>query len=68
MENIRIVTDNLESNRTISMPYARQISYLNNTLTGEKERLTFSGWKTSNGWKSAKKMISLIKLFLVKKV
>ena len=54
--NIRILTDNLDSERK-PMPDVQQVSYLNNQLTGwEKEH----GWQllwdgeTTKGWRSAR--------------
>jgi len=56
-KNIRILTENLESNRTTENNKIVQESFLTNQLT---EREIEDGWKllwdgsTSNGWKSAK--------------
>ncbi|XOV95340.1 MAG: DUF1080 domain-containing protein [Bacteroidota bacterium] len=56
--NIRIMTDNLEANRTSPDPEVAEISYLTNQLTDYETR---HGWrllwdgKTSEGWRSARK-------------
>lgn len=55
--NIRILTENLESNRTTEKNEIVQVSYLSNRLTDKEVN---DGWKllwdgsTTNGWKSAK--------------